>query len=264
MSEFDPKAYWENRLSVQFNLKGAGYYQMGEQYNRWMYRVRKSVFMALLRRYAENATHASVLDIGSGTGFYIDLWESSGARSITGIDITQTVIDQLRRRFADYTFIEMDISDQLDTLDGHQFDYVSAFDILFHITDDHRLTQAVANIYQLVKPGGYFFFSDVFLHRATQRSTHYVARSLAEIEKQLAQAGFEIVERRPFLMWMNAPIDSDSRWLHTYWKLLRQIVKRSELLGYLIGACQYPIETLAVRLMKESPTSEIMICRRPE
>ena len=46
---FDPRGYWEQRLSEHYTLGGVGYLGLGEGFNDWMYRVRRHVF---LKRFA--------------------------------------------------------------------------------------------------------------------------------------------------------------------------------------------------------------------
>ena len=52
---------------------------------------------------------------------------------------------------------------------GASFDAVSAFDVLFHIVDDAAYGRAFQNIASLLKPGGWFLWSDNFL-KANPRS----------------------------------------------------------------------------------------------
>ncbi len=70
---FDPRAYWEKRLAADPTLGGVGYITLGEGFNRWMYAVRREVTMRMMRRLVPDPANASVLDVGSGTGFYIGL-----------------------------------------------------------------------------------------------------------------------------------------------------------------------------------------------
>ena len=37
---FDPKSYWEKRLTANYNLRGVGDRRFGHTYNGWLYRVR--------------------------------------------------------------------------------------------------------------------------------------------------------------------------------------------------------------------------------
>jgi hypothetical protein len=78
--EFDPLEYWEDRHGKSSGLAGVGYLGL-KGYNEWMYRVRRHVFRRALRPYAARLRGARVLDVGSGTGFY--LRSGSGSRSVS-------------------------------------------------------------------------------------------------------------------------------------------------------------------------------------
>ena len=70
MLQQQTKEYWESRLSKDYSLGGVGYFAIGKEYNYWIYRMRKRQFNKLLKRFRIPSS-ASCLDIGSGTGFYI-------------------------------------------------------------------------------------------------------------------------------------------------------------------------------------------------
>ncbi len=204
-----------------------------------------------------------MLDVGAGTGFYVERWAEAGVKNITGADITQVVVEQLAQKFPAYHFVEADIGADVSMLPGQPFDAVSAFDVLYHIVDDALYARAFHNIYSLLRPGGYFVFSDNFLHGETQRGRHQVSRSLPVIEGLVKEAGFEIVERFPMFVLMATPVDSRSRLLKLLWSGIRTLAALSEVTGFLAGAALYLPERALIATLKESPTSEIMICRKP-
>jgi predicted TPR repeat methyltransferase len=205
-----------------------------------------------------------VLDVGSGTGFYIDRWKELGVKAIVGTDITGVAIAELKRKYPSDELYQVDIGGDLENLENRRFDIVSAFDVLFHIVDDERFERAVRNIYSLLKRGGHFVFSDNFLHRETVRATLQVSRSLEEIEKILNAAGFRIIERAPMFVLMNYPVDSESLLLKMFWRILAKAVSLHEFFGFLFGAILYPMELICVSFMKESPTTEMLICQKPD
>jgi SAM-dependent methyltransferase len=206
---------------------------------------------------------ANVLDIGSGTGFWLEQWKSLGVRSLRGTDITAVAAERLKRTFADVEVTQLDIAENLEGLAwSENFDIISAFDVLFHITDDNRFQRAIENISSLLKPEGYFFFSDNFVHGAARRSDHQVSRSLAEIERIVRKSGFRIIRRAPMFVLMNAPIDTTSRWPMLAWRAFMAPVHFVPLLGSVYGVALYPLELALTRWMSESPTTEMMICQK--
>jgi 16S rRNA G527 N7-methylase RsmG len=72
--EFQPKSYWENRIQINFNLKGVGDIGLPETYNHRLYDIRRYTFRRALKSISLDAAKARVLDVGSGTGFYIQQW----------------------------------------------------------------------------------------------------------------------------------------------------------------------------------------------
>jgi SAM-dependent methyltransferase len=256
------REYWENRLRESFGLESVGYLGLGRRYNQWLYRVRRRVFLRKLGNLALDPGSARVLDVGSGTGFYIERWEELGIKRIVGSDITEVSVQALERRHPGHEFVQLDIGGDLGSLTGARFDVISAFDVLFHIVDDAHFMRALLNIHSMLEPGGWFVFSDNFLHRETVRTARQVSRSLGEIESALVGSGFEIVERAPMFALMNYPIDSQSALARRVWQMLAGIISAHELIGFLVGAGLYPLELLCVRLVREGPSTEMMICRR--
>jgi len=84
LSKFSPKRYWENRLAVNFNPKGVGDIGLSESYNEFLYRIRASDFRQTIKDIPLNMVSIDVLDIGSGTGFYINQWLKAGV--VIGFD----------------------------------------------------------------------------------------------------------------------------------------------------------------------------------
>ena len=198
-----------------------------------------------------------MLDIGSGTGFYVDRWLRLGA-DVTGVDLTEVAVERLTAAYPDARFVRADIGRPLDSeLQALEstMDVVSAFDVLFHITDDDAYARALANIRLLLRPGGVFLWSDNFLHGPTVRLRHQVSRSLVEITDVLSEAGLTIVDRVPMFVLMNQPTDVRSRWPRVAWSALLSPAVVSDRLGGGLGALLYPFERRLVSRVRESPTT---------
>lgn len=262
-TENSPEQYWEDRLGANWGFESVGYYGLGRPYNYWLYKIRKLVFLRQMKALIEDFTSLSVLDIGSGTGFYVDLWRSLGVNSVVATDITNVAVKKLRDRFPDQLCIKLDAGDILQS-DEHtaRYDIVSAMDVLFHIVDDNRYRQAIQNVSQALKPGGHLVISENFVHGQALRANHEVSRPLSEITEMLEEAGFEIVSRVPVFALMNNPIDSNSRLLRIFWRLLTLPPKVLSPLGHIVGPLIYPVEALALSIVKEGPSTEMMICKK--
>jgi len=261
---FDPQRYWEERLRGEFSLAGVGYARLGRRFNAAMYRIRGEVFDAVAARHFGPRGPSTVVDIGSGTGFYVERWLARGA-AVTGVDLTEVSVAALRDRFPAARFLQGDIGAELDgglsELAGRA-DAVSAFDVLFHIVDDARYRAAVANVARLLKPGGLFLWSDNFIRRPTVRVAHQASRSLDETIEALGAAGLTVVERVPMFVLMNYPADTDSTLARWAWTAMVAPAMLSDLAGGVLGALLTPLERRLVRWVRESPSTELMVCRR--
>ncbi|HEU5218917.1 MAG TPA: class I SAM-dependent methyltransferase [Gemmatimonadales bacterium] len=268
---FDNKHYWEARLREHYSLAGVGYLRLGRRFNEWMYRVRGKVFDRIVAQLAEKGepatangwAGAAILDVGAGTGFYVDRWKRLGAR-VTGLDLTDVAVDELTRCFPGSRFVRADIGGPLESvpLRAGSFDAVSAFDVLFHIVDDAAYGRAFRNIAALLKPGGWFLWSDNFLRAPTERVTHQASRPLAESSRLVEEAGLEVVTRVPMFVLMNYPADTRSRLARWAWTAMVAPAVLGEPLGWALGAALYPLERALVRRKRESPSTELMVCRK--
>jgi SAM-dependent methyltransferase len=262
MAEFDARGYWERRLTETYAIDGVGYAGLGPAFNTWMYRVRRHVFLRTLRPLLPDPPRARVLDVGTGTGFYVDRWHELGAGSVTGSDLTDTAVAKLSERYPGDDFVRFDVGDPKPPPQLGPFDAISAMDVLFHIVDDERFARSFATVRELLAPGGVFAFTDNFLHRATERAEHQASRPLGEIEAAVHDAGLDIVDRRPMFVLLNAPVDSGNRLLHAAWSAMGTLAVKRDALGGVAGALAYPLELGLLRLVREGPSTELMVCRR--
>jgi SAM-dependent methyltransferase len=261
INSLDPRAYWEDRLAQNYTTGGVGYLGLGEAYNNWMYRVRRHIFLDEVRRSRSDGNNIDVLDIGSGTGFYVDLWHELGISRLTGSDLTTVAVERLNEMYPLDRFVQLDAAERFP-FDDAAFDFISMMDVLFHIVDDDDFRRALTNVFRALRPGGHFIFTDNFVRTSAVRIPHQASRRLVDIEQALVQTGFEIMRKRPVFFLMNAPIDSTSRLHHQWWRFLTRIVSKRDTLGDVVGAALFPIELALVSRLQEGPSTEIMLCRR--
>jgi len=257
--DFEARAYWEERLRVRPGVEGVGSLDYGKSYNRWLYKVRRRVFSRLVRSLQIDLRSARVLDVGSGTGFYLELWRRMGVRDLTGSDMTNSAVDALRHRF-DVPIEQLDITERSDL---EPFDVVSVVDVLFHIVDDGGYEAAFANLARLVKPGGVLVFSEHLPHSGTLRAPHRVSRAIDDVLETATRAGFVDFVRGPMFVLMEHPIDpTPGRGQLLRWKVINRLA-RNETAGFLAGLALFPLELVLTRFARESPSTEFVVCRRP-
>ena len=140
----DTKVYWEERLNKSYDLHSVGYKGLGKGYNRFMYKIRRIIFNNFIKKL-NLQKQSEIMDIGSGTGFYIDLWKKAGYKKITGLDITSIAIKNLTNKYPDFTFFELDISSGNLPDFKKQFDCISVKDDLNHKVEDSKFEAAKKN-----------------------------------------------------------------------------------------------------------------------
>lgn len=195
-NELDTQSYWEQRLAAQTNLKGTGHRAFDLENNLWLYRTQRECLDQVLDENQIVVNGKSVLDIGSGTGFFVDYYQQRQAGVIVGVDLTQTSKNYLDENYLAGTFYVADISEKVLPFSG-SFDIVSAMGVLYHIVDEDRFQQAIANICSLVKVGGHLVISDSFHIPLLPPARHARLRSLEEYEPLLTRSGVTILDLRP-------------------------------------------------------------------
>ena len=260
-TKFDPQDYWEERLSERYTLGATGWSGLGESFNRWSYAVRRVVFGRIVRDVLADRGSLRVLDVGSGTGFYLHAWRRLGVADVAGSDLTAAAVAGLGTRFPGVPVHQLDIGDEGAQPQGAPFDAISVMDVLYHIVDDDRYERALRNCARLLKPGGTLILSENFV-ASRQPGSHQVNRTADVIEGILARADLVPVLRRPVFFLMNTPVGSASRLLRAWWQLVMKLAPRSEVIGWMLGAGLYPLEVALATVLRDGPSTKILVCRR--
>lgn len=109
-----------------------------------------------------------LLDVGSGTGHWIDFFVSTFLVShATGIEITDQMCTFLRGKYTgrpEVRIVNADVSSPSFSVQdiGGPFEYISAIGVLFHIVDDDKWRSAIANLSAALSPEGLMFVGDEF------------------------------------------------------------------------------------------------------
>ena len=257
------KEYWEKRLSEKWNLHGVGHICYGQPFNEWAYRARKRVFMRQVCALPLNFPEARVLDVGSGTGFWLQVWRTLGVRSLTALDLTEVAVVKLREKFPGVRMVQQDISDPDVPLQFHEkYDVISAIDVLYHIISDREYEQAMGNVAAILKPNGYFVFSENLIRCKSVREDHWVGRSREYILRAVGSAGLQIRRRVPLFVCMNSPIDMSFTLPRFLWRAAMAPVRFIPLLGHVYGAALFPLEVALTRVIKQGPSTELLVCQK--
>ena len=197
---YTPSDYWEKRLQKSFNLRGVGHLNFSEGYNAWLYRRKDRCISALLRDLPLQGV--KVLDVGCGTGFFVDWYTKRGA-DLTGVDITTVSVERLAARYPRGTFLTRDISSAAFEAPG-PFAIVNMWDVMYHIVEPDAFDRALANIARILQPGGRFLTTDWFAGPADVRvADHVRARTLATYASRFGPLGLELESLTPLYGLLN-------------------------------------------------------------
>jgi SAM-dependent methyltransferase len=261
---YDPVAYWDARYST-IDLTRSGHIDLPERYNEWLYRRKKERLMQGLAAAGFEPRGASVLDIAAGTGVYVDAWRAAGVERLVGIDISSAATQALKRRFPAWAFHVRDLAQPgLAGVTGRGFDLVTAIDMLYHVVDDTAFPVALANIAEVVAPGGLFAIHDTFMHHGERDFGYIKLRTLDRYAEALDAAGFEILSRTPTFFTMVQCHDLPPGWRSGLddWLWHRVVNRFVQRFPDASGRVLYHLDRALGAVRREGPSFEMMVCRR--
>jgi len=260
---YDPEQYWEQRYA-QLNLHNSGHRDLPEAYNLWLYRRKQAVFRRGMGRVGLPLRGAKVLELGSGTGAYLDFWRREGVGGLTGLDLSASAVEFVSAGYPEFRFLHRDVTAPRLTADcGTGFDLVTALDVLYHVVDDSLFAAALENIHAVLRPGGVFAVHDLFLHHATEHHEYIRWRSLADWEQALDRAGFVIAGRLPIFFLMiqsnDARTPQAAALMDRLWTWTNRFVHKAP---GLMAPVLYAADTALGAVLREGPSMELLLARR--
>ena len=250
---YDPKDYWEKRLSNRFTLVGVGHIAFSASYNKWLYRAKTRALDKALRALQIDVRGKTVCDLGCGTGFFVDLFKRLEAKDILGVDITAASTARLAEKYPECVFVNHNIaSADLCGLLNRQFDIVCAFDVLYHITDDNAFRQALANMAGLTSDSGVIFLTDLCGPEDIRIAEHVQFHGRARYNKLFSDSGMRVAAVHPLYNLLNR-------------RLLSRIkLAGSGRIGRMLDNCLAPLYYLldAVFLSSETPNLKLVVARK--
>lgn len=260
---YDPRAYWQDRYKGGLSLQSSGHRDLPAAYNLWLYKRKQQVLRKALRDIGRPIAGARVVEIGVGTGAYVDFFRAEGANRFVGTDITPQTIALLKQKFPGIDFLEYDVTQPgLKGVVGES-DLVVALDVLYHIVDDRLLQSALRNIGEILAPGGVLAIHDQFLHRPTEDRGYIKWRSLEDWVRLLEAADLAVVERRPIFITMIQADDAASR---SEAAVLDALWARTSSLRWrfprVAGAAAFALDNLLGLARAEGPSMELALVRK--
>ena len=154
-----------------------------------------------------------ILDVGAGSGRWIRFFlERFTPAMLMGIDFASSSVEMLQRRYGNHSSVKTifrtaDLTEAgLDL--GEKFDLINVMNVLFHIPEPDRFSNAMKNLANHLVPGGRIVSTE-YMPRTTMRTNWMLVRSRYEIEAAAAGTGLRIVAVRASSAYSNDPMGID-------------------------------------------------------
>ena len=158
---------------------------------------RNRLFKSLVQRYPASAGKTKFLEIGCGTGLFIEQIIQDANLDITGSEIYLKGLVYAKKKLPNADFVQFDVTQGKI---GEQFHIITAFDVIEHIEKD---VAAIANISEMLVKDGVFIISvpqHMFLWSKLDEIVKHKRRySKIELFDKLKENGFDIIYSTSFL-----------------------------------------------------------------
>jgi SAM-dependent methyltransferase len=192
-------------------------YQTKYHYNM----VENGILDLLKLNFGEDILDKSILDVGAGTGHWIDFYNTYlNPLHIKGVDFSYIVVSRLFNKYKDnlnITINQLDISKKEDSFVDY-FDIINAVGVMFHLIDDIAWGSAVSNLCSYLKKDGVAIIGGDFGDYTHTISHHRKVRSLNVWRDVLAYNDCTIIDTKIFKQF-----DKDSRDLRNNLLAFRRI-----------------------------------------
>lgn len=207
----DPAAFFDDVIhaesSDETELISDGW---PRSWSRYHYNLVENGIIRMLRSAGTDMSSARVLDVGTGTGHWVDFYrEVFRVPSITSVDFSERAVAEVAARTAgapNVTIRRVDITKHEPDWDA-SFRVVNAIGVMFHIVDDQAWSRAIHHLATYLEPGGVAIFGGDFSDETRERGVMRRTRAIAEWREQLASAGLEEHALERYDWWAGADAD---------------------------------------------------------
>jgi len=267
---YRPSEYWGNLHETAEDLGVVGYPTLPEAFNRHVYANAAIAVLRALRAAGVVIRDRSILDVGTGTGFWVAIWQREGAATVAGSDLVPAAVERLRGRFPGTDFTTTDIAENAP-FPGSMFDVVTAMSVLHHIVDEGRFRRALGNLSSQLTPNGQLIVLDPLVVRkrwmpTTAESAHNVARTRAQWESALNDSGMRLTSVFPAAALLSDPVDAGSRaafFAHRlWWRALTASLQGRDGLAEMLMAPLAALDRALVPRLRSGPGAKVLVIER--
>ena len=275
MVEYKPGEYWRG-LHRRTDLSAVGQSGLPGDLNTWIYKSIRRNLRTFARRHKLSPNGpARMLEVGVGSGFWVDFWQRLGWQ-VDGCDLVPDAVERLREVHPSARFWVADVSSTdgilgaSDGLAADGYDLVTATSVLLHVTEDAAFEQALVNVAGAVRPGGHLLLVEPALTIKKKQAPfdpakHSRARVLRSYEEPLQRLGMELVDVAPTTVLAANPLEAGGprrrRAYRKWWARVSQAKEHPRRVRWL-GPTMYALDWVLMRT-GEAPTSKILLFRRP-
>ncbi len=264
--DFDQAAYWTRRIGGDIDLGVVGHRSLGRTYNEYIYRRRAVILRAAIEELGLDPVGSKVLDVGAGSGYYVDFWQALGVPILVGIDLSREGIERLAEKYPEYRFLCTDVSSpQISATIESRFSVITMFDVIYHITDDAAAQRVFNSLSGLLEQDGYLLVFDHIMGKDYALREHVRYRGQRHYAEMLRQAGLEMVGRRPLFVFLEPPVTghrSADFLISGLYFVAGILMRRWSRLGSVVGRLVYSLDERLSRSGVKTPNHELLIIRK--
>ncbi|MBI2547975.1 class I SAM-dependent methyltransferase [Candidatus Woesearchaeota archaeon] len=196
---FDEQTYWNERIRT-YGMKSTGSRHpiLYEYSDTLKWKIFKRTLTTLPLKPLDKI---NILDVGCGYGRWSLQLSKEGYR-VVGVDVSDESIKNARKEAEKQgvavTFLQMPAqSIKFD----QKFDLAISITVLQHVMNDEQWEKTFQNIYDLLKPGGFFFLIEsapTFTKK--QKLVYKAERTFKEHKKAAKRAGFSLIKQSSTLL----------------------------------------------------------------
>jgi SAM-dependent methyltransferase len=267
---YRPPDYWRALHEAAEGLGIVGYPTLPLVFNRHVYSNAARGVLRGLAASGVTVRDRDVLDVGSGTGFWVDLWRREGAAHVAGSDLVPAAVDRMRERFPGSEITAADITEQ-PPFPGQAFDVVSIMSVLHHIVNEEHFDRALANLASQLSDDGVLAVLDPIVLRGrwmapAAESAHNVVRARSRWETGAADAGLRIAAVVPTSAFLSDPVDAGSRAAFAahrmFWRGLTGGLQGRDRFASIVVPPLAALDRAVAARLRYGPSAKLIVLRR--